>query len=218
MDISNLNRKTTSPRQTEINSNTMASLLDTVAKAINTQTIQKKVKRSAEWFRNKIRELSGEAKNRLSSATPEKFYRDSENKVLTTEFKKRVSIGDLFCYFYDPKYKKTLPYYDMFPLIMLIDADADTFLGLNFHYLPPRFRARLLDKVSAVGKNQNLNFRKIARIPEVAPTVKRYRYDHVQRRVIEIKEEENELVIFLPLEKFAKETKSKVWADSKKRL
>ena len=34
-------------------------------------------------------------------------------------------------------------------MIMLIGVDNDTFLGLNFHYLPPKLRAILLDRVNA---------------------------------------------------------------------
>ena len=55
-------------------------------------------------------------------------------------------------------------------------------------------------------------------IPQVEPTVKRYRYDHIVRKVIPIEEQEKEIAIFLPLERFKKAGKSKVWADSRKRI
>ena len=55
-------------------------------------------------------------------------------------------------------------------------------------------------------------------IPQVEPCVKRYRFDHIMRRVVPIEEEENEIAIFLPLERFRKASKSKVWSDSKRRI
>ena len=51
----------------------------------------------------------------------------------------------------------------------------------------------------------------------IEPTVKRYRYDHIMRKVIPIEEKDNELAIFLPLERFRKASKSKVWADSRRK-
>ena len=63
-----------------------------------------------------------------------------------------------------------------------------------------------------------IKWNKIAKIPQIAPTVKRYRYDHIMRKVIPIEEKENENAIFLPLERFKKVSKAKVWADSKKRI
>ena len=196
----------------------MASLLDTLTKAVSKGEVKSRVKRSAQWFREKLQGLEGEARNRFSSTNPDKFYRESPNKVSPMNLKRKAEFGDLFCYHYDPKYKKTLPYYDAFPLIMLIGSDKDTFLGCNFHYLNPRFRAILLDKLTAkIGKGMP-NWTKLSKIREIAPTIKRYRFDHIDKKVIQIKEDEKEMAIFLPLERFRKSSKSKVWSDSKGRF
>ena len=112
----------------------------------------------------------------------------------------------------------TLPYYDTFPLIMLIGYEQDTFLGLNFHYINPKLRAILLDRVTAKVGAGIINWKKIAKIRQVEPTVKRYRYDQIVRKVIPIEKDEQEIAIFLPLERFKKSSKSRVWADSKKRM
>ena len=196
----------------------VTSLLSTLAKAVAGGEVRGRARRSAEWFREKLRGLSGEVKNRFSSTNPDKFYRESPNKVAPLSLKRRSELGDLFCYHYDPKYKKTLPYYDAFPLIMLIGSDKDTFLGCNFHYLNPRFRAILLDKLTAkMGKGMP-NWTKLSKIREIAPTIKRYRFDHIDKKVIQIEEDEKEMAIFLPLERFRKSSKSAVWSDSKGRF
>ena len=195
----------------------MASLLSTLSKAVSGGEVKGRARRSAKWFQDKLKGLKGEAKNRFSRTNPDKFYRESPNKISPLSLKKRVELGDLFCYHYDPKYKKTLPYYDKFPLIMLIGSDKDTFLGCNFHYLNPRFRAILLDKLTAKIGRGIPSWNKLSKIREIAPTVKRYRYDHIDKQVIQIEEDEKEMAIFLPLERFNK-PKSIVWSDSKGRF
>lgn len=196
----------------------MASLLDKVSDAIRTGTVGSEVKRSAKWFQDKIKGLEGSVRNQFSQTNAPKFYREAENKIDKKALKMRVNLGDLYAYYYNPKHKMTLPYYDTFPLIMLIGYEKETFLGLNFHYLNPKLRAILLDRVTAkVGKGI-INWTKIVKIPQVEPTVKRYRYDHIVRKVIPIEEKEKEIAIFLPLERFKKASKSRVWADSRKRI
>ena len=198
----------------------MASLLDKVQDAVRKGTVGAEVKRSARWFQDKIKGLSGSLRNQWSSTNAPKFYREAENKVTSAELKKRANLGELYAYYYDPKHRNTLPYYDSFPLIMLlgVDPSKETFLGLNFHYLNPKLRAILLDRVTAKIGSGIINWKKIAMIPQVEPCVKRYRFDHIMRRVVPIEEEENEIAIFLPLERFRKASKSKVWSDSKRRI
>ena len=62
--------------------------------------------RSTAWFRNKIKELG--------DPTPSQLLRDGD--VSSTPFD-----GLLNMFFYDPKMKKKLPYYDRFPLILPIE-------------------------------------------------------------------------------------------------
>ena len=196
----------------------MASLLDKVSDAVRTGTVGQEVKRSAKWFQQKIKGLQGTLRNQWSQTNAPKFYREAETKVNPRVLKMRANLGDLYAYYYKPKHMMTLPYYDTFPLIMLIGFEKETFLGLNFHYLNPKLRAILLDRVTAKIGSGIIKWNKIVQIPQVAPTVKRYRYDHIVRKVIPIEKNEQELAIFLPLERFKKSSKAKVWADSQKRI
>ena len=193
------------------------SFLSKVSDAVRSGTVGKEVKRSAQWFQDKIKGLKGEVKNRFSSTNAAKFYRESE-KINDAVFKRRVSLGDLFCYYYNPKYRKTLPYYDMFPMIMLLSAEKETFLGINFHYLRPKWRAILLDRVTAKIGGGLPKWRKIRNIKQIAPTIKRYRFDHIMRKVIPIEEDEQEIAIFLPTERFKKAGKTKVWSESERKF
>ena len=193
------------------------SFLSKVSDAVRSGTVGKEVKRSAQWFQDKIKGLKGEVKNRFSSTNAAKFYRESE-KITDAVFQRRVSLGDLFCYYYNPKYRKTLPYYDMFPMIMLIAAEKETFLGINFHYLRPKWRAILLDRVTAKIGGGLPKWSKLRNIKQIAPTIKRYRFDHIMRKVIPIEEDEHEIAIFLPTERFKKSGKAKVWSESERKF
>ena len=193
------------------------SLLSKVSDAVRSGTVGKEVKRSAKWFQDKIKGLKGEVKNRFSSTNAAKFYRESE-KISDVVFQKRASLGDLFCYYYNPLHRKTLPYYDMFPMIMLLSAEKETFLGINFHYLRPKWRAILLDRVTAKIGGGLPKWSKLRQIRQVVPTIKRYRYDHIMRKVIPIKEDEQEIAIFLPTERFKKAGKANVWSDSERKF
>ena len=194
------------------------SFLSKVSNAIKTGTVGQEVRRSAQWFQDKIKGLKGGLRNQFSSTNAAKFYREAETKVNPTVLKRRAELGDLFCYYYNPKYRATLPYYDMFPMIMLISAEKDTFLGINFHYLRPKWRAVLLDRVSAKLGSGLPRWSKLRQIRQIAPTIKRYRFDHIMRRVIPIEENEQEIAIFLPTERFKKSAKAKVWADSERKF
>ena len=206
------------------------SFLSKVSDAVRSGTVGKEVKRSAQWFQDKIKGLKGEVRNRFSSTNAAKFYRESE-KINDAVFQKRVSLGDLFCYYYNPKHKNTmrrsrkdgklypvLPYYDMFPMIMLISAEKETFLGINFHYLRPKWRAILLDRVTAKIGGGIPKWSKLRKIRQIAPTIKRYRFDHIMRKVVPIEEDEQEIAIFLPTERFKKSVKAKVWTESERKF
>ena len=203
----------------------MANLLDKLSDAVKKGTAGQNVKKSAKWFHNYlIKGVKGEIKNKYNKTNAMQFYRETatSKKVPSTRFQKKASLGDLFCYHYDPKYKGTLPHYDRFPLIMLIDAGgqggyADTFLGINFHYVRPIDRAVLLDRINGkVGKGSDtISWKKIAKIPRISQCVKRYRFDHIERKVIAIDPEDQELVLFLPLERFKKSSKAQVWGRRK---
>ena len=194
------------------------SFLSKVSDAIKTGTVGQEVRRSAQWFQDKIKGLKGGLRNQFSSTNAAKFYREAETKVNPNLLKRRAELGELFCYYYNPKYRATLPYYDMFPMIMLIGAEKDTFLGINFHYLRPKWRAVLLDRVSAKLGSGLPRWSKLRQIRQIAPTIKRYRFDHIMRRVVPIEENEQEIAIFLPTERFKKSAKAKVWADSERKF
>ena len=94
--------------------------------------ITPRTKESREWFRKKAASLGRINTNQLMK---------QEELDLTA----RQANGSMYMFYYDPKHKETLPYYDSFPLAIVIERRPGGFLGLNLHYLPPILRAKFLD-------------------------------------------------------------------------
>jgi hypothetical protein len=134
--------------------------------------------------------------------------------------------GGMFMYFYDPKTKATLPYYDKFPLTIIVGPAAGGFTGLNLHYLPMVLRAKLLDALMDITSDKkyddntkfNLSYntlKKASKMRYFKPCFKRYLTAHVKSRFARVPASEWEIATFLPTASFEKASKTTVWKDSR---
>ncbi len=94
--------------------------------------------RSTQWYRDKIKEFG--------KPTTMDLIRDGKRD-------NKPFYGKLNMFIYDPKFKKKLPYYDTFPLVLPLETYSDGFLGINFHYLPIPLRVKLLDRLLDFSNN-----------------------------------------------------------------
>lgn len=131
------------------------------------------------------------------------------------------AIGHMHMFFYDPKTKEKLPYYDSNPLIFPIEMYDDGFLGINLHYLNPFFRVKLMDALWNNLSNDKfdettklkISYKILKGISEARmfkPCVKRYLNTHVRSRFLRIPVNQWDFSICLPVERFVKANKSKV--------
>ena len=168
------------------------------------------------WFRKKTTELGG-------------TNRQSLLKDAALKRQGAPSPGDMYMYFYDPKHRQTLPYYDMFPLTIMVEPTRDGFYGLNLHYLSPMLRAKFLDKLMDTANNQRfdddtklgLNYqmlKSVAKYREFQPCFKRYLTKHIQGKVAKVEAPEWDIAIFLPIEQFKGKNKTHVWGASKRMI
>lgn len=139
-------------------------------------------------------------------------------------------LGRLCMYFYDPKLKDVLPYYDRFPLLIPVNLYSDGFLGLNLHYLPMNRRAILMDALyNRVIKEKHLDERRriqiswnivqsASRSREYLPCVKRYLYSHLRSQIHLIEPEEWNIAVFMPTDRWAKANKTRVYQDSLQKI
>ena len=192
----------------------MAKLLDRIKSSLAKEGLTPRTNASRAWLRAKVKDLK---------PTSAALMRDRE-RLKTTSM-----IGKMYFYFYDPKTKDSMPYYDRFPLVIPIEKYNDGFLGLNLHYIHPKHRMILLDKLSDTMSNDTydektklkINYRYLAaasRIFEANPCIKRYLFTQIQSRFLEITADEWDIAAMLPLESFVGATTSKVYADSRKKF
>ena len=134
----------------------------------------------------------------------------------------KPNVGRLNMFFYDPKLKKTLPYYDTFPLVLPLEPIKGGFMGMNFHYLPYMLRFRMLERMQKFadgGLNEktkiNANYDDVKSISLVRPTIKKYLYGHVRSQFLRIDFDEAALAVYLPVQQFRKAGTSRVYADSR---
>lgn len=171
-------------------------------------------RRARDWLRAKIGELS---------PTPATIMRDKQ-RLKNTQF-----IGGMFFFYYDPKTKDSLPYYDRFPLVIPIERYQDGFLGLNLHYISPRQRIELLDALSDFATNSKYDettrlrlswnkLKTVGRTFKAKPCVKRYLFKHVDSRFLEITADEWDIAALLPFQNFQGATANKVYNDSRNKF
>lgn len=137
-------------------------------------------------------------------------------------------VGKMYTYLYDPKTKSTLPYYDKFPLVFILEIYSDGFLGLNLHYLPIKLRLKLLADLERVTSDTRFDDKTKLRISYqilkgttrfdlAVPCIKRYLTTHVRSKVRNIPATDWELACFLPVQKWEKATAETVYADSRRK-
>jgi hypothetical protein len=134
-------------------------------------------------------------------------------------------VGSMYMYVYDPKHKKTLPYYDKFPLIFMVDRAPGGFYGLNLHYLAPVLRAKLFDALMETANSKrfdeatrlNISYnilKSVNKYSAFRPTFKHYLTDHVKSKIMQVHAPEWEIALFLPTQQFEKQTDRYVWVRS----
>ena len=187
------------------------SLFDKISSSAYRARVNPRSKEAQKWFMKNVRNLS---------VTRNKVLKDP---ALFTSNKPRI--GDMVMYAYDPKLKNVLPYYDRFPLGILMGVNKDGFDALNLHYLRPDVRAAFLDKLMEFGpdeptENARLDGLKydllkgVVKFRAFAPCYKRYLTSHIKSTIRRVPMTDWEIAIFLPTDQFEKASLSKGLRDS----
>ena len=164
--------------------------------------------KSTDWFRDKIKEFG----------QPKAMDLIRDGKQRRSPF-----FGRLNMFFYDPKLKAKLPYYDTFPLVLPLEGYSDGFLGINFHYLPINLRIRLLDRIVDFSTDTNfdegttldVDYTGVKGLRLVKPTLKRYLSGRVKTNFRRIDADEFTVATLLPVQRFSKASADTVYSDSR---
>ena len=182
--------------------------------------IPAKTGKARAWYRKQGLEVKRKS--------PKKLMRENRKNLKPT-IKGRMMLGNMYLFEYGPKLKKKLPYYDEYPLVFPIKALSDGFLGINLHYLPHRLRARLMDSLYGLLRNDKMDestrlrisydiLKSAARYKYFKPCVKRYLNENVKSRFLKVEPNEWDIAIFLPLERFQKAPEKTIWTESRKKV
>lgn len=187
------------------------SKLTTLARQKTAAQLQTASRDSYRWLIKKINELA----NPTGIASV----------IAREDRSNRFTNGGLYYFYYDPKGKADLPYYDRFPLVLVLEITADGFLGLNLHYLPIRERIALLDNLmeyADLDKNKDILRMRVSydilnaskRFKQFKPCLKKYLFGHVQSKILAVQPNEWDVAAFLPIQQFRKATTAEVWQES----
>ena len=174
------------------------------------------VERSASWYMKTVRNIASGL--------------NQPNEVFGSdlgEYTQRLDIGQMYAFKYNPKHKETLPYYDMFPLVVIAEPLPTGFSGINLHYIPPLVRARLLGKLMDASdididiksklRSQWSFIRNFSRFPEVRGAVKKYLTRQVTSRMYKVNPVHWKSAIFLDTQQFVGAREGEIYRQSAKR-
>jgi hypothetical protein len=165
--------------------------------------------RSLRWYRDQIRKIQS------SSYQPGVLLNNGRNV-------KQIYPGGLYMFYYDPKHKDKLPYYDTFPLVLPFNYYNDGFIGLNLHYMPYQARFNILGALTGIRLNQSINkksklamnwsaLNNLSAIAPISHSVKRYLYNNVASSFVAVEPEDWIAASLLPVERFVGASKYTVW-------
>lgn len=184
------------------------------SKPFETKIFRKEEVRDARsWFREKIQGLAGTSlKN---------------TKMSDLRFRGNVPLeGRMIYYKYQAKYDGKLPYWDRFPLVIVIEERSKHILGLNLHYLPPKLRGIFLSALMDVVNNDRFDkttkFKMTYQILKAAskyrffkPCIKLYLKNQLRSNIMIIRPQQWHKAIYLPVADFKGASITEVWNDSK---
>lgn len=196
----------------------MPNITDTgVLRVLSQGDLRKRQREALVWFRDKLG---------LSRGTQNIFAEDIIQR------QKNVSVpyvGQLLLFQYDAKHKDTLPYWDMYPLAMIIDIQDNGFLSLNLHYLDYNYRYLLIKRLLATVEDDRFDHRTKAKINYIKvrdfsqfqfaqPCIKKHLYSQIRSKIVRIQPTEWDHAVYLPMDMFVGASKQRVWADSRKMI
>ena len=188
---------------------------DILLRGVGEGQVPARKQEARDWYRNRADQVRGVRTDRVI------------REMGADRYENRFRLGNMYMFGYDPKHKQTLPYYDRFPLVFPINKADGGFLGINFHYLPPVLRAKLMDQLYTITTNKTYNentrlrasydlLNGTAKFKEFRPTVKHYLAKQLKTRLTYVAPSEWDIALFLPSPAFVGASKRQVYADSRK--
>jgi len=181
-----------------------------------------RTKESRDWFMNKAKNMRNINRQALIKEDP------LTQRTALKNLSRTGLVGTMQMFFYDPKHKEKLPFYDLFPLVIVVGPAEGGFYGLNLHYLPPILRAKMLDALMETANMKagedakfQITYKRLQAISKLKyyePCFKHYLTKHVKSKFAEVPMPEWEIATFLPTADFEKASKTTIYRDSRRMM
>jgi hypothetical protein len=188
----------------------------------NLKVTKANMRQSVQWFQSEIKVLQ------RSTYQPKSLMAETNRLTISPV------PGRMYMYNYSAVTADDLPYWDAFPCIFYIDKFNKNghkyWYGLNLHYLPPPMRLKLLANLYDLANNDRfdattrlkLTYDILMRISKAKNlgadfAFKMYKDDGLESRFLEIPSSSWPMTALLPVERFQKASKQKVWHDAKQK-
>lgn len=211
-------RKKATPRSNSLGITHHSQIWDKFDQGLTAADIQAGTKASAEWYKQKIKELGKINTNQLMA--------------VNDRLRQTGIVGQMFIFYYDAKNKndaKKLPYWDRVPCVFILKKDKDSFLSLNLHYLRPRDRMALLYRLYQLASGSvddpktklriSYNILKnVSKFKLAKRCIKRHLFAHIKSRLLYVPASQYDLAALLPIAKWERKTADYVYADGARRF
>lgn len=191
----------------------MANEFNSIRNQLMEGGINPRSEESRDWFMDKIQSIG------------RNLSRDSLMRKPPLKPVERVLPGQMYLFYYDPKHADSLPYYDSFPLIFLLDTYRGGMSGINLHYLPMGARQTLFYNLLQTLDNPNIDEESYLKITykylagarslkEYRPCYKKYLTKHVKGNIVKVPATEWEAAVHLPLALWRKADETRIHRES----
>jgi hypothetical protein len=197
----------------------MAYIFNTIARSASAAGVTSASQNEARsWFRDAASKVDASPSRMISTADP----------FTTFETLSANSIGKMYLFKYDAKHKDTLPFWDAYPLVFIVDIQRDGLLSLNLHYLPPNLRARLMDQLYGIAVSYDGDRKKLAmtydllkgaaRFSYFKPCIKKHLFSQIRSKFMMVPHSKWDMAMMLNIERFQKASSEEVWKESAKQV
>lgn len=131
-------------------------------------------------------------------------------KALKAKKSSAVKVGKMYTFAYEPIGQDRLPYWDRFPLVIVLEIRKHTIVGINVHYIPMKDRIKIFKKLlnsastAGLSSRSKLNdaFSDIKKVNRYNYMVKQYHGSGVRSNIYEIPGNEWGQAVTLPYSNF----------------
>ena len=180
------------------------------------QQAMKKIADAKNWFRNRLKnKIYGKEDPEIETNT--NYFGMISSRVVDP-------FGRLSFFIYQAENDAKLPYWDAAPLTLIYGEDNAHLYGLNFHYVHPMIRVKILSSLIDYMVNANneraylaVTYSKIKALSThryIRPCVKTYLKSNFLTPPIVIKPDSWHNAVMLPTAQWKRATNNRVWSAS----